>query len=135
MLTIPENVKLIDWPNATMWFDEDGVLFSIPKTGVPQPKLSREEGEREMEKFRQLLGNQKRCMILQTDNTAAPPKKEERDWAAKELDSVTKAMGIISTSPLSRMVANLFFGLKPPAYPVKFFSDATEAKNWIRQYL
>ena len=135
MITIPQNAKLIDWPTATMWFDEDGVLYSVPKTGVPQPQLNREETAAEMEKFRQLLGNQKRCMILQTDSTAPPPKKEERDWISQELNSVTKAMGIISVSPLSRMVANLFFGLKPPAYPVKFFSNEKDAKAWIKQYL
>jgi hypothetical protein len=135
MLKPPQNVKLIDWPTSTMWFDEDGVLYSVPKPNVPQPQHSKEEAEMEMEKFRSLVGHKKTCMILLTDSTAPPPKKEDRDWIAKELDSITKAMGIISTSPLSRMVANLFFGLKPPAYPVKFFSNADDAKKWIKQYL
>ena len=74
-------------------------------------------------------------MVTETDSTAPPPRKEDRDWIAQELDSVVKAMGIISTSPFSRMVANLFFGLKPPAYPVKFFENEKDAKEWIRQYL
>lgn len=117
-----------------MWFDEEGILYSIPKPGAVHAQ-TREESEKQMAEFRKITGGKKRCMILQADNSAPPPQKEDRDWIARELDSVTKAMGIISTSPLSRMVANLFFGLKPPAYPVKFFSNEMEAKAWIKQYL
>ena len=130
----PKNVKIVDWLTSKMWFDEDGILYSLPKPGAPQPQ-TKEESQKQMDEFRKLVGNKKTCMILQTDSSAPPPKKEDRDWIASELDSVTKAMGIISTSPLSRMVANLFFGLKPPAYPVKFFSNEIEAKEWIKQYL
>lgn len=133
MLSIPTNAKLIEWPTATMWFDEDGILYSIPKSG-PQP-AGKEETLAQMEELRKLLGYKKACMIIVTDSMEPPPKREDRDWIAKELDSVVKAMGIISTSPFSRMVANLFFGLKPPTYPVKFFGNQEDARKWIQQYL
>ncbi|HWY10437.1 MAG TPA: hypothetical protein VN026_03875 [Bacteroidia bacterium] len=130
----PKNVKIIEFPTSTMWFDEDGVLYSVPKSGA-QHVQTREESQKQMDEFRKITGGKKTCMILETDSSAPPPKKEDRDWIAQELDSVTKAMGIISTSPLGRMLANLFFGFKPPAYPVKFFSNQVEAKEWIKQYL
>ncbi len=130
----PQNVKVIEWPTSTLWFDADGVLYSLPKPGAPQPQ-TREESAVQMEEFRKLVGGKKTCMIAETDPSAPPPKKEDRDWIAKELDSVVKAMALISTSSLSRMVANLFFGFKPPAYPVKFFANEKEAKEWIKQYL
>jgi hypothetical protein len=133
-MEVPKNVKLIEWPTSTMWFDEDGVLYSIPKPGAAQPQ-TKEETMLQLQEFRKLVGGKRTCMITQTDNAAPPPKKEDRDWIAKELDSIVKAMAIISASPLSRMVANLFFGFKPPAYPVKFFSNAAEAKEWIKQYV
>ena|ERR1700741_2209005 len=130
----PKNVKLIEWPTSTMWFDEDGILYSIPKAGAPQPQ-TREEGIAMMDEFRKLVNNKKTCMVSLTDSSAPPPKKEDRDWIANELNSIVKALAIVSNSPLSRMVANLFFGFKPPAYPVKFFSNATDAKEWIKQYV
>lgn len=133
MLTPPKDAKIIHWPTSTMWFDEDGILYSVPTIGAPQP--SKEESLEQLEEFRKLCGYKKTCMILMTDSSAPPPKKEDRDWIAKELDSITKAMAIISTSPLSRMITNLFFGLKPPAYPVKFVANQKEAKAWIKQYL
>lgn len=119
---------------SVMWFGDDGILYSVTKPGQNKP-FNRDEAERQMHKFREAVGNRKVCMILETNSSAPPPSKADRDWVAKELDSVTKAMAIIATSPLSRMVANLFFGLKPPAYPARFFATAEEARNWIKHYL
>ena len=135
MLTPPPNAKLIEWPTSIMWFDEDGVLYSIQKPNAPQQVASKEEALIQIEEFRKLIGNKRTCMISYSDSTTPPPKKADRDWIGKELDSIVKALGIITTSPLSKMVANLFFGLKPPAYPVKFFSNEVDAKQWIKQYL
>jgi hypothetical protein len=42
---------------------------------------------------------------------------------------------MITTSPVSKMIANLFFGFKPPSYPVKMFTNKEEAVSWIKQYL
>lgn len=133
-MEIPTDIKTIDFGTSIIWFDEDGILYSVPKSNAGRV-ATKEETLKQMDEFRKITEGRKRCMILQTDNSAPPPKKEDRDWIAKELDSVTKAMAIISTSPLSRMIANLFFGLKPPAYPFKFFSNEKEAKEWIKQYL
>jgi hypothetical protein len=44
-------------------------------------------------------------------------------------------MAIVTSSPLSRMMANLFFSFKPPQYPVKMFQNEKDATEWIRQYL
>jgi hypothetical protein len=130
----PKKAKVVDWPTSTMWFDEDGILYSSPKQGAPQTQ-TRKESLVQMDEFRKLVGDKKTCMILQTGNSSHPPKKEDRDWISQELESVTKAMAIVSASPLSRMVANLFFGFKPPSYPVKFFPNEIEAKEWIKKYL
>jgi hypothetical protein len=134
-MEIPKDAKTIDWTTSILWFDEDGILYSMPKPGVEEPVLTREETKKQMDEFKRLTGNKKLCMILETNSNSKPPKKEDRDFISELLAEITKAMAIISTSPLSRMIANLFFGLKPPPYPVKFFSNEKDAKEWIKQYL
>lgn len=134
-MKIPEDVQKIDFGTSIIWFDQDGVMYSKPKAETSEREYSREESLKQMEEFKKLTGHQKVCMILESNSNSKPPKKEDRDFIAEQLNEVTKAMAIISNSPLSRMVANLFFGFKPPAYPVKFFSNEIEAKNWIKQYL
>ncbi len=134
-MEIPKDIKIIDWPTSLIWFDEDGVMYSKPKPGVPEPELNKEESLKQMDEFKKILGDKKVCMILETNSNSKPPKKEDRDFIADQLNQVVKAMGLISSSPLSRMIANLFFGLKPPPYPVKFFSNEKDAKEWIKQYI
>jgi len=134
-MEIPSSAKTIDWPTSIMWFDEDGVLYSKPKPGVVEPEFSREDGKAQIEEFKKITGGKKVCLIIETNANSRAPKKEDRDFIAEMLTEITKAMAVISTSPLSRMIANLFFGLKPPTYPVKFFSNEKEAKEWIKQYL
>ncbi len=132
-MEIPANAKIIDWATSTIWFDDDGIMYSQPKPGAIEPERTREEAVEQMEKFKKLVGDKKLCMVLETNSNSKPSKKEDRDFIAEQLNQITKAMAIIAVSPLSRMIANLFFGLKPPPYPVKFFSNQIDA--WIKQYL
>jgi hypothetical protein len=130
-MEIPKNVKAIEFPTSTMWFDENGILCSISKKAPPQ---SIEESKKGMEEFYKIFGNEKHCMLIDITN-ASPTNKEARDYAATELPKVVKAIAMISNSALGRMLANLFFGLKPPPYPAKMFSNETKAKEWLKTYL
>jgi|ERR1051326_821586 hypothetical protein len=127
----PKDARVYELSTSTIWFDEDGVLYSIGKK-VPPETL--EESKKTLGQFKDIIGHKKVCMILDVTN-AQPSTKETRDWAAKELPPLVKAMALISNSPLGRMVVNLFFGLKPPPYPARMCASEKEAKEWIRQYL
>jgi hypothetical protein len=130
-MEIPKNTNIIDWPTSAMWFDEDGILCVISKKA---PAQTLEEARKSMEDFENLTGKRKVCMLIDITNSA-PTSKEMRDYSAAELPKITKALAMISTSALGKMIANLFFGLKPPPYPTKMFSNEKEAKEWLKQYL
>ncbi len=115
------------------WINNEGILFSTPKPGKP-PEMDEEQIEVEMKKFMEIIGEGKICMVSEANPQSRPPNKEERDRAAELINPITEAMAIITTSPVSRMIANLFFGLKPPPYPVKMFSNEKDAVEWIRQF-
>jgi hypothetical protein len=133
-MEIPANAKVTELTTSYIWFDDDGVMYSKPKAEAP-PEQTQEQTDEQMAKFKKLIGGKKVCMVLEANANSRPPNKEERDRAAEALNEVTRAMAIITTSPLSRMIANLFFGLKPPPYPVKMVADEKEGKEWIKQYL
>ena len=130
-MEIPNNVEIIETPTSTMWFDEDGILYSISKK---HPPSTIEESQKALDDLKKIIKDQKVCMLLDITNSS-PSSKEMRDFAAEEMPKIAKAIAIISTSALGRMVANLFFGLKPPPYPMKMFSDEKEVKEWLKQYL
>ncbi len=127
----PLNVKVFDFPAALMWFDEDGILYSVSKK-VPQPTI--EEAKNVMKDFLILTGGKKVCML--SDNTnATPMNKEMRDYYAEVIPQVLKAVAIISRSAVGKMTANVFFSINKQPYPVKLFTDENEAKEWLKQYL
>lgn len=118
-------------PNSFLWFDENGILCTIAKAVPPQ---SLEDAKKGMEVFLKITGGKKVCML--SDSTNSPPvNKEMRDYAAEVIPQVAKAIAIMSRSAVGRMAANLFFSLKKQPYPVRFFDNEDEAKQWLKQYL
>ena len=135
ILQVPEHTQTFELTNSVVWFNPDGILYSLPKPN-PRTDWTSEEIAAEMNRFREITGNKKVCMIAETHPTSSKqPKKEQRELFAKEISGVTKAMAIIASSALSRMMANLFFAFVPPDYPVKMVATEQEAKTWIKQYL
>ncbi|MEO6425851.1 MAG: hypothetical protein ABIP40_10585 [Bacteroidia bacterium] len=106
-----------------MWFNELGILFSISKK-VSQTTVK--EAKIELEKFRDIIGDKKVCMLVDVTNTPETI-REMRDYAAEILPQFVKALG--------KMLANLFFTLKTQPYPAKMFNNEEEAKEWLKQYL
>ena len=130
-MVLPENTEVFEFPTSTMWFDENGILCSIAKK-VPQQTV--EEAKETMEELRKITGGKKVCLL--SDSTdSLPLNKEMRDYVAEVMPEIAIAVAIISRSAVGKMVANLFFSIKKQPYPVKMFTDETEAKEWLKQYL
>lgn len=127
----PKNAKVIDWETSQFWFDEDGILYSISKK---TPKQTMEQVKKSVEDFKTLVGDKKVCMMVDVTNSPEST-KEVRDYAAQELPKLVKAIAMVSTSALGKMLANLFFSIKSQPYPVKMFNEENEAREWLKQYL
>jgi hypothetical protein len=127
----PKNAKVTETFTSTYWFDENGILCSVAKKVPPQ---SLEETMRLMDEFKTMLGDRKVCMLIDSTNSGESS-REVRDYAAVEFPKFIKAMALVSSSELGKMLANLFFNLKHQPYPTKMFTGETEAKEWLKQYL
>ncbi|MBL7919943.1 MAG: STAS/SEC14 domain-containing protein [Bacteroidia bacterium] len=131
MLTIPKNTKIKDWGTSTTWFDEDGILCSISKKGAPH---TLEDTKKRFDEFKKVIGNKKICMLVDVTNTNEST-REIRNYAAEELPKIVKAIAMVSTSAVGKMLANLFFTLKTQPYPTKMFNNEKDAKKWLQQFL
>lgn len=127
----PINVKVYDWHTSVFWFDEDGIFCVISKKA---PLQTLEETKKDIENLMKIIGHKKVCMLVDSNNSSEST-KELRDYAAEEFPKFIKAMAIISNSALSKMLANLFFNIKPQPYPIKMFNDENEAREWLKKYL
>jgi hypothetical protein len=132
-MDIPKDVQTYDMPTSIIWI-RDGIVYSTPKQGIVQ-QPNPEQMRNDMKKFREIVGNEKICMVVEVNPKSQPARKEDRDAIAAEIASFTKAMAMITPSPVTRMIVNLFFGFKPPSYPIKIFSNEKDATSWIKQFL
>ncbi len=132
ILTIPDNVQVNETARSYYWFDEEGLMYSVGKKNAPQASIP--EMKKLLDEFVAAANGKKFC-ILSDVTHSTPNNKETREFVAKEFPKIVTALAMVSASPLGRMVANLFFALKPTPYPAKMFDSEAEAKQWLKQYL
>lgn len=132
-MDIPTDVQTYDMPASTIWI-RDGIVYSTPKTGMSR-SVSAAQMDTDIKRFREIVGDKKVCLVVEINPKSKPAPKEERDQVSAQMASFAKAMALIISSPVTRMMANLFFGFNPPSYHVKMFSNEKDATNWIKQYV
>jgi hypothetical protein len=114
-----------------MWREDSGIVCAISKKVKSQ---TIEEAKESVQALRQYLGPEKVCMLIDVSHSSESS-RELRAYAAEELPKLVKAIAMVSDSALGKMIANLFFNLKAQPYPVKMFTDETEARAWLKNFL
>lgn len=107
---------------------EEGILCAISKKKESPQTL--EDVKKSIDDFKKITQGEKVCMLLDITNSTPTP-KEIRDYIALEMPKIAKAIAMLSNSPLGKMVANLFFGLKPPPSQLKFFPMKKRRKSGL----
>lgn len=133
MLSLPDDpTRIIELPTSSIWFDESGILCCISKKlkGGQTVDQARES----MAEFRRIVGPEKVCLLIDVTHSNETT-REVRAYAAEELPKIVKAIAMLSSSALGKMVANLFFNLKSQPYPVKMFDNEKDAKAWLEKFL
>jgi hypothetical protein len=127
MVSLPQHLQIYEFTSSSVWFDEDGLLWSITRKSPPR---TMERAKKDIGMLKEILGGRKACMVIDVtylDETT----KEVRDFIVEELKSMTKAIGLVSRSALGRMLANVFFTVPGRTFPVRFFDDVDKAKRWL----
>ena len=125
----PTDRPVFEGTIATYWMD-DGILISVSKN----PRRTVENISENVALVKRISGNKKIPLLIYLCNSPVPD-KETRNFSTQQLPNVYKAMAMISKPGLARFIMNILFQLKPPPIPMKSFTDAEEAKNWLKQYV
>lgn len=130
-MELPKDIEVQTAGIMTAWVQEPGIMRGICLKNIP---CSKENLEKTVALWKKLAGDQKICFLIDITHVL-PPDKEAREYAEIQQNAIIKAYAMITRSALGRMVANVFFSLKPPPYPIKLFSNEKDARNWLTQYL
>lgn len=132
MLSLPDDTKIIQLSTSAIWLDESGIVCCISKKQKEEQTLK--NAMESMAAFSDIVGSEKVCLLIDVTH-ATQTSREVRAYAAEELPKVVKAIAMLSSSALGKMVANLFFNLKSQPYPVKMFNNEQDAKAWLKKFL
>lgn len=130
MKPIVDNAKILECAIATIVLDDDGILHIVAK-----PVKRTLDNNKELLTLIKMVMQGKKACVIANFTKAQPMDKKVRDYISTEMPNVCKAFAFTSNSPLGRMIANIYFTLKPSDFPIKMFADESEAKEWLKQYL
>jgi hypothetical protein len=128
-MKIPADKEIFEGEIAD-YYMEDGILVSLSKS----PRRTVENIKGNIALVKQITGNKKIPLLIYLSSSPIPD-KETRKYVNEQLPHVYSAMAMISKPGLSKFIMNFLFRLKPPPIPMKNFTDETEAKEWLKQYL
>jgi len=130
MIKPTDNKELIKGEIADYWYAPDGILYSYSKNPTRTVKNITEN----IALVKRITDNKIIPLLIYLSNSPVPD-KATRKFAAEQLPNVYKAMAMVSKPGLSKFIMNILFRLKPPAIPMKSFTDDNEAKEWLTQFL
>jgi hypothetical protein len=129
MIEPPKDKQIIKGEIADYWF-EDSILISLSKS------ITRtvENIGRNVALVKQITNNKPVPLLIYLAPSPVPD-KATRKFSTEQLPVIYSAMAMVSKPGLSKFIMNILFSLKPPAIPMRSFTDDKEAKEWLKQYL
>jgi len=130
MIKPPDNIQLIKGEIADYWYAPDGILYSYSRN----PKRTVKNITENIALVKSITDNKIIPLLIYLSNSPVPD-KATRKFAAEQLPNVYSAMAMVSKPGLSKFIMNILFSLKPPAIPMKSFTDDNQAKKWLAQFV
>jgi hypothetical protein len=128
-MELPTDKKIYEGEIATYWMEE-GILVSNSKS----PKRTVEKIKENMTLVKSITGN-KIVPLLIFLSSSPVPDKETRKFSAAQLPNLYSAMAMVSKPGLAKLIMNMLFRFKAPPIPMKTFSDESEAREWLKQFV
>jgi len=128
-MTLAQDKTLIHGEIADYYL-EDGILVSLSKS----TKRTVKNITSNVALVKEITGNRPIPLLIFLSNSPVPD-KAARNFSKSQLPVIYKAMAMVSKPGLAKFIMNILFSLQRPPIPMKGFSDATEAKQWLKQFV
>ncbi len=112
-----------------MWF-ADGIVHEV----VDVRTVELEHARALADAVRSLVGPDNPSLLLADLCKVRATTSETRAYSSgEEMRSLVAAQAILVGSPVTRVVAGFFVRVFQPPYPVRLFTAATNASDWLRE--
>lgn len=127
MENYPTNKAITKGEIADYWF-EDGILVSMSKSIKRTVPLIAAN----VDLVKQLTNNTPVPLLTYLKSSPVPD-AETRRFSAAKLPEIYSAMAMVAQPGLSKFIMNILFSLQKPPIPMKSFTNAQQAKAWLKK--
>lgn len=128
-ITPPTDREIYKGNIATYWFD-NGILVSLSNSEKRTVDLIKGN----VAFVKQITGGKKMPLLIYLKKSPVPD-KETRQFSTEMLPEIYSAMAMVSRPGLAQFIMKILFQLKPSPIPIKSFTNAAEAKEWLQQFV
>ncbi|MBI1800621.1 MAG: STAS/SEC14 domain-containing protein [Chloroflexi bacterium] len=114
-----------------VWLGDDGIVRQI---WAPQAEISLAQAKESVAAIVRLTHGEYIPLLVDMRRTKFVD-REARAYYASPASRITKAVALLVSSPVSRVLANFFLGLHTPKVPIKMFTSETEALKWLKRFV
>lgn len=127
-LTPPKDAAMA--PSGPTWLDEDGIMITINTITTH----TRQEAVDNMVVTKEVAAGKPRPLLVDLTKVKSMSKEAREEYTKSESQQIVTAVALLTTSNVGKMVGNLFIGFNKHVIPVKLFTDAHKAKEWLMEY-
>lgn len=119
---------------------ETGSLFLDPQgivhvTSFPGVEETLTQAQASVAAIRKVSENTARPLLLDMRPIRSQRREVREYYNSAEAASAYKAVAILVSSPVSKMIGNIFIGIGKLPVPTKLFSAEPEALDWLKTFL
>ncbi len=129
--TITSPDSAIESGSSHLWLDEDGILIAVNK---PTSLHDLKDALENLGLTKELSQGKPRPLLVDMTGIKSMSREAREEYAKAGVDSIVTAIGLVTRSAMSRIVANFFLSFNRPAVPTRLFNNVETAKKWLMQY-
>ena len=124
--------KIIETGVDRQWLGEDGILYIET---LPNAEITLADAQLSTETLKQATGGKKRPLLTDISRQKSMSREAREHMAGEAVENYVLALALVMTSPVGKVLGNLYFRLSNPSFPVRLFTSKSEAVEWLKSFL
>ena len=120
------NSRVVKMSLGSCWLDESGIVFCIAL------------GNQTLEHARENIAiltiyndGKRKPLLLDFSNMQSQTREAREYYASDETNKAVSSVAVVTNTLIGNLIGNFFIGLNKSIFPIKLFTDITEAKQWL----
>jgi hypothetical protein len=128
-----EIIKSTETGKGTVRLYRNGIMH---QTYQYLAELTSKDSQAEMEiYYKEYCQEGPRPMLVDIRNLKTVSKESRNTYSSEKTAEYLKAAALIVGNPVSRIMGKFFLGINRSAMPVRVFTDAEKAVEWLKTFL